>query len=65
MGDETHAAGVMFVGGVVQTLGFWAMSLNHGSAWASGFVGGEINPIPRFLTPGLGLYLRFLAASSA
>jgi hypothetical protein len=29
MSDETHAAGVMFVCGVVQTLGFWAMSLNH------------------------------------
>jgi hypothetical protein len=29
------------------------------------FVGGELNPIPRFLTPDLGLYLRFLAASSA
>src|SRR5258708_1774004 len=29
MGDQTHAAGVMFVCGVVQTLGFWAMSLNH------------------------------------
>jgi len=64
MSDETHAAGVMLVCGVVRTLGFWAMSLNHGQPGRVVF-GGEISPIPRFLMPGLGLYLRFLAASSA
>src|SRR5216117_1657161 len=39
MGDETHATGVMFVGGVVQTLGFVQ---NHAGFGRMGFAGGGI-----------------------
>src|SRR6266571_3427076 len=39
MGDETHAAGVMLVGGVVQTLGFVQ---NHAGFGRMGFAGGGI-----------------------
>src|SRR5436190_17998970 len=39
MGDETHAAGVMFVGGVVQTLRFVQ---NHAGFIGMGFAGGGI-----------------------
>jgi hypothetical protein len=53
MGDKTHAAGVMLVGGVVQTLGLRAVSLNHADAELGRMYCRRRNPfIPRFSEPG-------------
>src|SRR5260370_17850697 len=52
MRDETHTAGVMFVRGVVQTLGFRAMRLNHGESGRM-CCGGEITPFYAFRGPAL------------
>src|SRR5216117_3187650 len=44
MGDETHATGIMLVGGVVQTLG---LVHNHAGFGRMGFAGGLLT-IPAF-----------------